>query len=568
MQCPSFRHYLQSFSIIKLCSFDYSGPAIVHQISIELVSQIQHLGASLACRHANKSQNLAKPIMPLFESNDHAVQSTETSPLLGSRSSVRDVSPSGIRVKAFTADCRLQVILLCYARLMEPLAFFSIFPYVAEMVQRNGHLHHADIGLYSGLIEALFSATQAVTLFFWGTWADRFGRKPMLVISLMGMTIGTAVFSISDSIWQMMLFRSLTGLFSGSNLIIRTMVGENCAPETRATFFAWYASAANLGIFIGPIVGGALSNPAIQYPGAFGDIPFLHEHPYALSGFATAAMNATSVITSIVALKETKPRKADKRELESNEPPKTPPRLTSLREILRAPKVLAVIGVYSHVMALAIFFTAIHPVVLYTKVSFGGFGLSTAAITGFITSVGATETLWLMIAFPLLQRRMGTKGVLKACCWLWPIFFAGYVATNALLRHDHQILAKVVSVSNIIIGPGAFMSFTAVQVAINEVSPSPEALAKLNSVAEFSFSIIRSIISAVATAVFAAGARGGNGYLAWIVLLASAMALPFALCLFPDSQPVLSRTRSRDCETCSCRSDIGSTTSISSIAQL
>ncbi|AEO56067.1 hypothetical protein MYCTH_2125036 [Thermothelomyces thermophilus ATCC 42464] len=56
---------------------------------------------------------------------------------------------------------RRQVLLLCFARMMEPIAFFSIFPFVAQMVQRNGRLPESDVGFYSGLIKSLFSAASA-----------------------------------------------------------------------------------------------------------------------------------------------------------------------------------------------------------------------------------------------------------------------------------------------------------------------------------------------------------------------------------------------------------------------
>lgn len=47
---------------------------------------------------------------------------------------------------------RLQIFLLCYARLVEPIAFFSIFPFINKMIWETGNLKQADVGFYSGLI--------------------------------------------------------------------------------------------------------------------------------------------------------------------------------------------------------------------------------------------------------------------------------------------------------------------------------------------------------------------------------------------------------------------------------
>ena len=47
---------------------------------------------------------------------------------------------------------RGQIFLLCYARLVEPIAFFSIFPFVNKMILETGEMDPADVGFYSGLI--------------------------------------------------------------------------------------------------------------------------------------------------------------------------------------------------------------------------------------------------------------------------------------------------------------------------------------------------------------------------------------------------------------------------------
>ncbi|KAL1601652.1 hypothetical protein SLS60_006567 [Paraconiothyrium brasiliense] len=53
-----------------------------------------------------------------------------------------------------------QIFLLCYTRVFEPIAFFSIFPYINSMIEKTGGVAKEDVGFYSGLIESLFSLTQ------------------------------------------------------------------------------------------------------------------------------------------------------------------------------------------------------------------------------------------------------------------------------------------------------------------------------------------------------------------------------------------------------------------------
>ena len=46
--------------------------------------------------------------------------------------------------------------------------------------------------------------------------ADRLGRKPVLVFSMFGVTIATALFGMSTTVWQMVIFRCIAGVFAGS----------------------------------------------------------------------------------------------------------------------------------------------------------------------------------------------------------------------------------------------------------------------------------------------------------------------------------------------------------------
>lgn len=47
---------------------------------------------------------------------------------------------------------KTQIFLLCYARLVEPIAYFSIFPFVNKMIYDNGNIEVSHVGFYSGLI--------------------------------------------------------------------------------------------------------------------------------------------------------------------------------------------------------------------------------------------------------------------------------------------------------------------------------------------------------------------------------------------------------------------------------
>jgi MFS family permease len=434
--------------------------------------------------------------------------------------------------------------LVCYARIAEPIAFFSIFPFIAQMVQRNGHLPSSDVGFYSGLIESLFSATQMLVLVAWGRLADRVGRKPILMTSLVGMTISPVLFGLSRSLWQMILFRCLAGIFSGSSLIIRTMIAEISTKDTQATAYGWFAFAGNIGIFIGPLIGGVLADPAEQYPKVFGGIYFFETYPYALAGAVPGVIAASAAILCAFFLTETLGQNDKKPSSNGNASGASDEEAAkmSMWQLLHSPNVGTVLLAYGYVMFLAFAFTALVPIVLYTPVDLGGMGFSSTYISLFMAVNGASQALWLILVFPRLHKRFGTKGVMWGCAVAYPWFFASYIGLSALLRNGSEpaliwfwSLASLVAV----IGPGVSMAFTATQLALNDASPSTHILGTLNAVALTMSSGIRSIVPGVITVIYAVGVRNQilGGHLAWVILTPLAAALVFVVKALPRDTP-------------------------------
>ncbi|RDA92035.1 hypothetical protein CP533_0967 [Ophiocordyceps camponoti-saundersi (nom. inval.)] len=437
------------------------------------------------------------------------------------------LAPSGTETEKLP---KAQIFLLCSARVAEPLAFFSIFPFIAQMVQRNGKLAESDVGFYSGLIESCFSLSQMLCLLLWGRLADRVGRKPVLVGTLAGMAIGPTLFGLAKTIPQMIFFRSLTGVLSGSGLVVRTMIGDHSTPQTRAAAYSWFGFAGNVGVLLGPLVGGALAEPARNMPALFGEVELFIEHPYLLSGLAVSVIIAVAAIATALGLEETLDSKTLGRE--------AAPTL-SMRQLVASPGVVAALAIYSHVMMLAFIFAAILPLALFTPISLGGMSLSTASISAYMAVQGASQALWLVLVFPRLQRRIGTKPVLRLCGTIYPFFFGGFIVMNALLRQGSgtgRVLFWLVGVSVVTIGQGVNMAATCVQLNIQDVSPHPSSLGLINALALTLASAIRSFAPAVSTVVFAFGVRNQIlfGHLAWALLMLLSSALIIMPAMLPD----------------------------------
>ena len=396
-----------------------------------------------------------------------------------------------------------------------------------------------------------------LVMILWGKAADRFGRKPVLVLSLVGVSVATSIFGLATTIWEMILFRCLAGVFAGTIVTVRTMISEHSTQKTQAVAFSWFAFTGNLGILFGPLIGGAFAQPAEQFPGLFGDIAFFVKYPYALPSIVTGAIGLVITVCCALFLEETLPSKSGKAPhndaeasivvAEANvDVPEasvlvaaTKPAASSTWELVKAPGVAIVLYTYSHIMLLAFAYTAIVPVWWFTPVAFGGFGFTPLQISIFLAYNGLAQALWILLVFPPLQHRVGTNAVLRLCAAAYPVFFLLAPVQNMLLRSGDPVLTKIFWISTPIVlgaGCGVSMSFTAIQLALNDASPSPQVLGTLNALSLALVSGIRSFSPALFASLFAVGAKTQwlDGYAIWLLMAAMAAGFTIVSRYLPD----------------------------------
>lgn len=131
----------------------------------------------------------------------------------------------------------------------------------------------------------------------------------------------------------------------------------------------------------------------------------------------------------------------------------------STSEVLKSPGVPFVLYLFGHTMLLALAYTAVAPVFLYTSVEKGGFGFSPKFISYFLAVAGGSQALWMLLAFPALQRTIGTGSLMRLCAFVWPLMMASYPILNEFLRHGWNKAFWIVGPIAIVIGSGVSMAF-------------------------------------------------------------------------------------------------------------
>jgi MFS family permease len=102
-----------------------------------------------------------------------------------------------------------------------------------------------------------FTAAQLLSAPVWGRFSDRYGRRPALLVGLTASCIAYVVFAYASSIWLLLLSRIVQGAGGGTVGVIQAYVADSVEPDNRAKALGWLSAATNVGVAIGPAIGGA-----------------------------------------------------------------------------------------------------------------------------------------------------------------------------------------------------------------------------------------------------------------------------------------------------------------------
>lgn len=225
-------------------------------------------------------------------------------------------APKKEKVKWKDLPHKDQLVILVLARLAEPLVQTSLQAYMFYQLKSfDTSLSDATIASQAGILQASFSAAQTLTGVFWGRVADSYGRKTVLLLGSLGTIVSCLGFGLSRNfIWALM-FRALGGLVNGNIAVMRTMVSEIIKEKKyQARAFLLMPMCFNIGVIIGPVMGGVLADPAGSYPTLFGrdsvfggtaGVRWMLYWPYLTPNLMSAVVVSVSLLTIFFGLNET-----------------------------------------------------------------------------------------------------------------------------------------------------------------------------------------------------------------------------------------------------------------------
>jgi len=120
--------------------------------------------------------------------------------------------------------------------------------------------------LVIGLLFAIFSVCQLVAAPVLGDWSDRYGRRPILIFSLLGTVLSFVLLAVAHSLTMLFIARIVDGLSGGNISTARAYVADVTEPKDRARAYGLIGAAFGLGFIFGPALSGVLAKVSYTAP--------------------------------------------------------------------------------------------------------------------------------------------------------------------------------------------------------------------------------------------------------------------------------------------------------------
>ncbi|UTT43902.1 MFS transporter [Exiguobacterium aurantiacum] len=182
-----------------------------------------------------------------------------------------------------TTKQKKQLAILMLNMFIAVAGFGIIIPIIPDYLKMIG-----EGGTAAGLMISVFAGAQLLMSPIAGKWADVYGRRPMIILGLIGFTVSMGVFYLSDNLTVLLISRAIGGV--GAALLIPAIfayVADITTLKQRAKGNSYISAAMSLGIVIGPGIGGFFAEFGLKAP-----------------LLLSAIVSFVAVISSILLLKE------------------------------------------------------------------------------------------------------------------------------------------------------------------------------------------------------------------------------------------------------------------------
>ena len=191
----------------------------------------------------------------------------------------------------------LFVVMLGYGILLPTL------PYYTERLALKDNLDTDLINFHIGLLTSIYPLFQLIFVVVWGKLSDRYGRKPIIIVGLIGFVIMQLLTGLATSLTMLYVARIFGGIFTSSVIPVSNAYLSDITSEKRRTkIMGWSGVAISSGVIFGPVIGGFLSQTDIHIKYTIG---LLHLDRFSVPFFFVALLGLIVLLVVMKWLKNT-----------------------------------------------------------------------------------------------------------------------------------------------------------------------------------------------------------------------------------------------------------------------
>jgi DHA1 family tetracycline resistance protein-like MFS transporter len=150
--------------------------------------------------------------------------------------------------------------------LLDVLGFGLLIPVAPSLIRKLEGGDIAEAAPYVGALTALYACMQFICAPILGALSDHFGRRPVLLIALLGSGLDYFAMALSPNLWFLFITRAINGMSGASFSVANAYIADVTDPKDRAKAFGLVGAAFGLGFMLGPLIGGYLGKIDIHYP--------------------------------------------------------------------------------------------------------------------------------------------------------------------------------------------------------------------------------------------------------------------------------------------------------------
>lgn len=159
---------------------------------------------------------------------------------------------------------KIPLYILLAIVLLNSIGFSIVLPLLPFLVGKYLPGQQVVVGMSTLL--SIYAASTFFAAPVLGALSDRYGRKIILIISLLGSAVGFVLFGIGGSLWVLFLGRLIDGLTAGNISTIFSYISDTTDPKERTKWFGYVGSVMGIGKIGGPALGGLLGSISIALP--------------------------------------------------------------------------------------------------------------------------------------------------------------------------------------------------------------------------------------------------------------------------------------------------------------